>query len=79
MYIVRTVMAKNDGTVKIFLCSREFVVTFAMTKVNCIHLLDIDISSVTVTKTYILLLAFCASPQQVYNELFIYCLFILYL
>ena len=72
-------MAKNDGTVKMFWCSGEFVVTFAMTKVQCVGLLDIDISSVTVTKTYILLLASCTSPQQVYwiiYLLFIYTLFI---
>ena len=78
-YIVRIVMAKIYGTVKIFWCSREFVITFAMTKVHCIRLLDTDISSVTVTKTYILLLAFCTSPQQVYwiiYLLFIYTLFI---
>ena len=53
-------------------------VTFAMT-VHSIRLLDIDISSVTVTKTYILLLAFCTSLQHVYwiiYLLFIYTLFI---
>ena len=50
-------MAENDGTV---------TDDGAMTKVHCIRRLDIDICSVTVTMTYILLLTFSTSPQHVY-------------
>ena len=60
-------MAMNDGTVKLFDVATDLLdVTFAMTKVHCIRLLDIDRFSVTVMKTYILLLAFCTNPQHVY-------------
>ena len=44
-------------------------VMFAITRIHGIHLLDIDICSVTVTKTYILLLAFCTSPQHVCSNI----------
>ena len=42
---------------------------FVITKVHCVRLLVIDICRVTVTKTYILLLAFCTSPQHAEADL----------
>ena len=48
------------GLSKVFDVAKNLLdVMFAMTKVRCTRLLDIETCSVTVTKAYILLLAFC--------------------